>query len=79
MRRDALRRDDGADARARPRARDRAFPLLSPVLVCGVVGTRKAFELQPFDSYSGFLGLMALSVAITLALGIGLFGALVDE
>jgi heme exporter protein B len=68
----------------RTRARDLVlaivlFPLLSPVLVCGVVGTRKAFELQPFDSYSGFLGLMAMSVAITLALGIGLFGALVDE
>lgn len=68
----------------RTRARDLVlaivlFPLLSPVLVCGVVGTRKAFELQPLDSYSGFLGLMAVSVAITLALGVGLFGALVDE
>ena len=68
----------------RPRARDLVlaivlFPLLSPVLVCGVVGTRKAFELQPFESYSGFLGLMAMSTAITLALGVGLFGALVDD
>ena len=68
----------------RTRARDLVlaivlFPLLSPVLVCGVVGTRKAFELQPFDSYSGFLGLMAMSVGITLALGIALFGPLVDE
>jgi heme exporter protein B len=68
----------------RTRARDLVlaivlFPLLSPVLVCGVVGTRKAFELQPFESYSGFLGLMAVSVVITLMLGVGLFGALVDE
>jgi heme exporter protein B len=68
----------------RTRARDLVlaivlFPLLSPVLVCGVVGTRKAFELQPFESYSGFLGLMAVSVVITLLLGIGLFGPLVDD
>jgi heme exporter protein B len=68
----------------RTRARDLVlaivlFPLLSPVLVCGVVGTRKAFELQPFDSYSGFLGLMAMATAITAALGVGLFGALVDD
>jgi heme exporter protein B len=68
----------------RTRARDLIlaivlFPLLSPVLVCGVVGTRKAFEAQPFDVYSGFLGLMGMSVVIALALGIGLFGALVDD
>ncbi len=68
----------------RTRARDLVlaivlFPLLSPVLVCGVVGTRKAFEAQPFDSYSGFVGLMGMSVIISLALGIGLFGALVDD
>ena len=68
----------------RTRARDLVlaivlFPLLSPVLVCGVVGTRKAFELQPFDDYSGFLGLMAVSVVITLMLGVGLFGPLVDD
>jgi heme exporter protein B len=68
----------------RTRARDLVlaivlFPLLSPVLVCGVVGTRKAFEAQPFDTYSGFLGLMGMSVGIALALGIGLFGALVDD
>jgi heme exporter protein B len=68
----------------RTRARDLVlaivlFPLLSPVLVCGVVGTRKAFEAQPLESYSGFVGLMAMSVAIALALGVGLFGALVDD
>jgi heme exporter protein B len=68
----------------RTRARDLVlaivlFPLLSPVLVCGVVGTRKAFEAQPIDSYSGFVGLMGMSAAIALALGIGLFGALVDD
>jgi heme exporter protein B len=68
----------------RTRARDLVlaivlFPLLSPVLVCGVVGTRKAFEAQPLDTYSGFLGLMGMSVGIALALGVGLFGALVDD
>jgi heme exporter protein B len=68
----------------RTRARDLVlavvlFPLLSPVLVCGVAGTRSAFETQPFSDYSDFLGLMALFVFVGLALGIGLFGALVDE
>lgn len=68
----------------RTRARDLVlaivlFPLLSPVLVCGVIGTRNAFELQPFDHYSGFLGLMAASLVIAILLGISLFGALVDD
>jgi heme exporter protein B len=68
----------------RTRARDLVlaivlFPLLSPVLVCGVVGTRRAFELQPFESYEGFVGLMGASVVITLLLGISLFGPLVDD
>lgn len=68
----------------RTRARDLVlaivlFPLLSPVLVCGVVGTRKAFETQPFDVYEGFLGLMAVFVFVSLSAGVGLFGALVDE
>lgn len=68
----------------RTRARDLVlaivlFPLLSPVLVCGVVGTRKAFETQPFDVYEGFLGLMAVFVFVSLAAGIGLFGALLDD
>lgn len=68
----------------RTRARDLVlaivlFPLLSPVLVCGVVGTRKAFETQPFEVYEGFLGLMGVFVFVSLAAGIGLFGALVDE
>jgi heme exporter protein B len=68
----------------RTRARDLVlavvlFPLLSPVLVCGVAGTRNAFETQPFDDYSGFLGLMGLFVFVGLAMGIALFGALVDE
>lgn len=55
------------------------FPLLSPVLICGVVGTRKAFEAQPFETYSGFLGLMGMAMLITILLGVGLFGALVDD
>jgi heme exporter protein B len=68
----------------RTRARDLVlaivlFPLLSPVLVCGVVGTRKAFEVQPLDVYEGFLGLMGVFVFVGLAAGVGLFGALVDE
>ena len=68
----------------RTRARDLVlaivlFPLLSPVLVCGVIGTRNAFELQAFDHYSGFLGLMAASLVIAILLGVSLFGALVDD
>jgi heme exporter protein B len=68
----------------RTRARDLVlaivlFPLLSPVLVCGVVGSRKAFETQPFDVYEGFLGLMVVFVFVSLAAGIGLFGALLDD
>jgi heme exporter protein B len=68
----------------RTRARDLVlsivlFPLLSPVLVCGVVATRKAFEAQPFETYSGFIGLIGLFDVVALAAGIGLFGALVDD
>jgi heme exporter protein B len=68
----------------RTRARDLVFaivmlPLLSPVLVCGVVGTRRIFEAQPFETYEGFLGLMAVFVFVSLSAGVGLFGALVDD
>jgi len=68
----------------RTRARDLVlaivlFPLLSPALVCGVAGTRNAFETQPFEDYSGFLGLMGLFVFVGLAVGVALFGALVDD
>jgi heme exporter protein B len=68
----------------RTRARDLVlaivlFPLLAPVLVCGVAGTRNAFETQPFDDYSGFLGLMALFVFVGLTIGVALFGVLVDD
>jgi heme exporter protein B len=68
----------------RTRARDLVlaivlFPLLSPVLVCGVAGTRSAFETLPFDDYSAFLGLMGLFVFVGLALGVALFGPLIDE
>jgi heme exporter protein B len=68
----------------RTRARDLVLaivllPLLSPVLVCGVAGTRNAFETQPFDDYSGFLGLMGLFVFVGLSMGVSLFGPLVDD
>lgn len=68
----------------RTRARDLVlaivlFPLLSPVLVCGVAGTRNAFEMQPFDDYRGFLGLMGLFVFVGLTIGVALFGALIDD
>jgi heme exporter protein B len=68
----------------RTRARDLVlaivlFPLLSPVLVCGVAGTRNAFETQPFSDYSGFLGLMGLFVFVALTMGVALFGALIDD
>lgn len=68
----------------RTRARDLIlaivlFPLLSPVLVCGVAGTRNAFETQPFSDYSGFLGLMAMFVFVATAIGAALFGPLVED
>lgn len=68
----------------RTRARDLVFaivvlPLLSPALVCGVAGTRNAFETQPFEDYRGFLALLALFVFVGVAVGVALFGALVDE
>jgi heme exporter protein B len=68
----------------RTRARDLVlaivlFPLLSPVLVCGVAGTRSAFETQPFTDYRGFLLLMGMFVFVALSLGIALFGPLVDD
>ncbi len=68
----------------RTRARDLVlaivlFPLLSPVLVCGVAGSRNAFETQPFEDYRAFIGMMGLSVFVFAAIGIALFGYLVDE
>jgi heme exporter protein B len=68
----------------RTRARDLVlaivlFPLLSPILVCGVAGTRNAFETQPFEDYRGFLGLMGLFVFVGVTIGIALFGSLIDE
>ncbi len=68
----------------RTRARDLVlaivlFPLLSPVLVCGVAGSRNAFETQPFEDYRAFVGMMGLSVFVFAAIGVALFGYLVDE
>jgi heme exporter protein B len=68
----------------RTRARDLVlaivlFPLLSPVLVCGVAGTRGTFETRTFDEYSAFLSLMGLFVFVGLSLGVALFGPLIDD
>ena len=68
----------------RTRARDLVFaivvlPLLSPALICGVAGTRNAFETQPFEDYRGFLALLGMFVFVGLAIGVALFGSLVDE
>lgn len=68
----------------RTRARDLVlaivlFPLLSPALVCGVAGTRSAFETQPFEDYRGFIALMGLFVFVGAAVGVALFGALLEE
>jgi heme exporter protein B len=68
----------------RTRARDLViaivnFTLLSPVLVCGVAGTRAMFETQPFDDYVAYLGLMGLAVFVGLMIAIALFGTLVDD
>lgn len=68
----------------RTRARDLVIaitllPPLSPVLICGVVGSRQVFETQPAETYEGWLGLMGVAVFVALVLGVGFFGALVDE
>lgn len=68
----------------RTRARDLVlaivlFPLLSPALVCGVAGTRNAFETQAFEDYRGFVGLMALFAFVGTAVGVALFGYLIEE
>lgn len=55
------------------------FPLLSPALVCGVAGTRNAFETQSFEDYRGFIALMALFVFVGTAVGVALFGSLVED
>jgi heme exporter protein B len=68
----------------RTRARDLALAivlgaLFAPALLCGVAGTRNAFETQPFEDYRGFLLLMALSVFVGMAVGIALFRVLVED
>ena len=71
----------------RTRARDLVLaivllPLLSPVLVCGIVGTRMVLQDLPFGGDGGsseFLVLLGLFDFVALAGGIGLFGALVDD
>lgn len=68
----------------RTRARDLVLaivllPLFSPILVCGVTGSRNAFEALPFSDYSAFLGLSAFSVPVVLLIGSALFGYLVDD
>lgn len=68
----------------RTRARDLVlaivlFPLLSPILLCGAVGTRLVFEHQVYDEYSGWLGFMALFDFVSLMISVALFGPLVDD
>jgi len=68
----------------RTRTRDLLFavvllPLFSPILVCGVAGTRNAFESQPFGDYNWALGLMALLSFVFLTVGSSLFGFMVDD
>ena len=71
----------------RTRARDLVLaivllPLLSPVLVCGIVGTRMVLTDLPFSGEGGsieFLGLLGLFDFVSLAGGVGLFSALVDD
>jgi heme exporter protein B len=68
----------------RTRTRDLLFavvllPIFSPILVCGVAGTRNAFESQPFSDYNGFLALMGLLTFVVLTVGSSLFGFLVDD
>jgi heme exporter protein B len=68
----------------RTRARDLLlatvlFPLLSPTLLCGVTATREIFMGAHLDEIKDWLLLMITFDVISVAGGLGLFGALVED
>jgi heme exporter protein B len=68
----------------RTRARDLVFatvlfPLLSPALVCGVAATREIFAGAALDELTDYLLLLVVFDLVALAMGLLLFGALVED
>lgn len=68
----------------RTRARDLLlatvlFPLLSPTLLCGVTATREIFQGAELGEVWEWLALMITFDVISVAGGLGLFGALVED
>jgi heme exporter protein B len=68
----------------RTRARDLVlatilFPLLSPSLVCGVAATREIFAGAPFSDLTDYFMLLGVFDLVSIALGLLLFGALVED
>ena len=68
----------------RTRARDLIlasvlFPLLSPMMLLGVAGTREVFEGAPIAELTGYFMLLAMFDTIAIVGGLAMFGALVEE
>ena len=68
----------------RTRARDLVlatvlFPLLSPALVCGVAATREIFAGAPWEDLTDYFMLLGVFDLVSVALGLMLFGALVED
>ena len=68
----------------RTRARDLIlasvlFPLLAPMMLAGVAGTRDVFEGAPMSELRSFFVILAVFDAIAIAGGLGMFGALVED
>lgn len=68
----------------RTRARDLVlatvlFPLLSPSLVCGVAATREIFAGAPLADLTDYFMLLCVFDLVSVAMGLLLFGALVEE
>jgi len=68
----------------RTRARDLVlatilFPLLSPSLICGVAATREIFSGAPLGDLTDYFLLLGVFDLVAVALGLMLFGALVED
>jgi heme exporter protein B len=68
----------------RSRARDLVlatvlFPLLSPALICGVAATREIFAGAPWEDLTDYFLLLGVFGLVSVAMGLMLFGALVED
>jgi len=68
----------------RSRARDLVlatvlFPLLSPALICGVAATREIFAGAPLEDLTDYFLLLGVFGLVSFAMGMMLFGALVED